>query len=76
LLAVSKAASEHQAEVTSMKVEIINGNLVITLPINPHPEPSATGKTLVVCSSHGNKVTDAKVNGKPVTVGVNAYISR
>ena len=59
-----------------MKVEIINGNLVITLPINQHPEPSATGKTLVVCSSHGNKVTDAKVNGNAITVGVTAYIPR
>ena len=76
MLAVSKAASEHQKEVRPMKVEIGNGNLVITLPINQHPEPSATGKTLVVATSHGNKVTDAKVNGKPVTVGVNAYIPR
>ena len=76
MLTVSKAASEHQAEDKTMKVEIINGNLVITLPINPHPEPSATGKTLVVASSHGNKATDAKVNGKAVTVGVNAYIPR
>jgi hypothetical protein len=59
-----------------MKVEIINGNLVITLPINQPPEPSASGKTLVVASSHGNKATDARVNGKPVTVGVNAYVSR
>lgn len=59
-----------------MKVEIINGSLVITLPINQHPEPSASGKTLVVASSHGNKATDAKVNGKPITVGVNAYIPR
>ena len=75
MLAVSKAASEHQEEV-HMKVEIISGNLVITLPINQHPEPSATGKTLVVASCHGNKVTDAKVNGKYITVGVNAYIPR
>ena len=76
LARVSKAASEHQAEVKTMKVEIINGNLVITLPINQHPEPSASGKTLVVASSHGNKATDAKVNGKPITVGVNAYVPR
>ena len=55
----------------------IEGNeLVIRLPLNPTPLPSATGKTLVVASSHGNKPTEAKVNGKPVVVGVNAYISR
>jgi hypothetical protein len=32
------------------------------------------GKTLVVASSHGNQVTEARVDGKPVYVGCNAYI--
>jgi hypothetical protein len=53
----------------------IEGNeLVIRLPLNPPPVRSATGKTLVVASSHGNKPTAAMVNGQPVIVGVNAYI--
>jgi hypothetical protein len=56
-----------------VKVEIIAGNLVITIPMQT-PTPSSTGKTLVVASSHGNTVTSATVNGKPVTVGLNAYI--
>jgi hypothetical protein len=56
-----------------MKAEIVNGNLVLTLPMTK-PTPSATGKTLSVASSHGNKETTAKVDGKPVIVGVNAYI--
>jgi hypothetical protein len=30
--------------------------------------------TLTVASSNGNKETEAKINGKPVIVGVNAYI--
>lgn len=56
---------------------VIEGNeLVIRLPLNPTPVPSATGKTLVVASSHGNVETEAKVNGQPVIVGVNAYIRR
>ncbi len=38
------------------------------------PRPSASGKTLVVASTRGNSTTDATVDGKPVTVGVNAYI--
>ena len=38
------------------------------------PTPSATGKTLVVATTHGNQPTDVTVNGKPVIVGVNAYI--
>ena len=56
-----------------MKVEILNGNLVITIPMQP-PTRSASGKTLVVASSHGNQPTEAKVDGKPIIVGLNAYI--
>lgn len=48
--------------------------LVIRVPLNPKPMPSSTGKTLVVASSHGNKQTEVEVQGKPVIVGVNAYI--
>ena len=59
-----------------MKVEIKDGFLIITLPLNSMPAPSASGKTLVVASSHGNKDTTAVMQGKPVVVGVNAYIRR
>ena len=38
------------------------------------PTPPASGKTLVVATTHGNVPTDVQVNGKPVIVGVNAYI--
>ncbi len=38
------------------------------------PTPSASGKTLVVATTHGNQPTDVTMNGKPVIVGVNAYI--
>ena len=56
-----------------MKAEIKNGKLIIEIDMQP-PEPSATGKTLVVASSHGNVATTAIVDGKPVVVGLNAYI--
>lgn len=60
-----------------MNAKIENGKLVLTLPLQT-PTPSATGKTLVVASTHGNTKTDAIVefNGNkfPVTVGCNAYI--
>lgn len=56
---------------------IIKGQeLIIRVPLNAIPVPSATGKTLVVASSHGNQKTEAKVNGQSVIVGVNAYIYR
>jgi len=56
-----------------MKVEIKGKDLVITIPMT-QPTQSATGKTLSIASSHGNKETDVKVNGKSVFVGLNAYI--
>ncbi len=56
-----------------MEVKIENGCLVIKIPMGT-PAPSASGKTLVVASSRGNVKTAVQVNGKPVTVGVNAYI--
>ena len=59
-----------------MKVTIEGGELVIRLPLNKDPVPSASGKTLVVATSHGNQKTEAVVSGQPVIVGVNAYIPR
>lgn len=57
-----------------MKAEIKGSDLVITIPMQK-PTPSASGKTLVVATSSGNKVTDVIIDGKPVTIGINAYIS-
>jgi hypothetical protein len=48
--------------------------LVIRVPLNSKPVLSGSGKTLVVASSHGNKQTQLEIQGKPVHVGVNAYI--
>ena len=59
-----------------MKVEIKDKQIIITLDIQDPPAPSASGKTLVVASSHGNQASTATVQGKPVIVGVNAYIRR
>jgi len=53
----------------------IDGNkLVVEIEMNQQPAISKTVKTLVVASSHGNKPTQAKVNGKNIVVGLNAYI--
>jgi hypothetical protein len=59
-----------------MNAKIVGNKLVIEIPLNSVPVPSATGKTLVVASTHGNKVTEAKVDGKNVVVGLNAYITK
>jgi len=57
-----------------MHAELKDGNLILTIPVESNPRPSATGKTLVVASSHGNQPTAVTVQGKPVYVGLNAYI--
>ena len=62
------------ATTQKLTVAIEDGCLVIRVPLNRTPTRSATGKTLVVVSSHGNKETDVLIEGKPVVVGVNAYI--
>ena len=52
----------------------IEGNkLIITADLET-PTPSKSGKTLVVCSTRGNVRTDVLIDGKPVTIGLNAYI--
>ena len=59
-----------------MKASIENGELVIRIPVQDPPRPSKTGKTLIVATSGGNQATAAQVDGKPVIVGLNAYIPR
>ena len=56
-----------------MEVTIKDGKLVIEIDLQ-EPTHSSSGKTLVVASTHGNMVTNAMINGKPVIIGLNAYI--
>ncbi|MBF0244757.1 MAG: hypothetical protein HQL31_05745 [Planctomycetes bacterium] len=57
----------------AMNVEIRDNKLHIEIDLE-EPTRSASGKTLVVASTRGNVVTKALVDGKPVTIGLNAYI--
>ncbi|NLE68146.1 MAG: hypothetical protein GX608_12065 [Lentisphaerae bacterium] len=59
-----------------MKASIQDNKLIIELDLQNPPEPSSSGKTLVVASTHGNQVTDIKIDGQPVVIGVNAYIKK
>lgn len=56
-----------------MNATIRDNKLIIEIPLQS-PRPSASGKTLVVATTGGNVTTTATVNGKPVTIGLNAYI--
>ena len=59
----------------AMKVELKYNKLYIEIDLEK-PTKSSSGKTLVVASTHGNVVTNVEVEGKPVTIGLNAYIKK
>ena len=59
----------------AMKVEKKGDKLYIEIDLEK-PTKSTSGKTLVVASTHGNIQTDIEVDGKLVTIGINAYIKR
>jgi len=58
-----------------MEVKIENGKLIISIELQT-PTPSASGKTLVVATTHGNVTTDCVIDNKPVVIGLNAYIKK
>ena len=61
---------------SNAKAEIQDNNLIITVPLEDPPKESKSGKTFVVASTHGFSSTDAKVEGKPVWISVNATIKK
>lgn len=58
-----------------MKAEVKGGKLFVEIDLQ-EPTLSASGKTLVVATSHGNQQTVAMYDGQPITIGLNAYIRR
>jgi len=61
-----------------MQVSIFekDGNSFLKIEVPVSLRPSKSGKTMLVASSGGNVSTSATVDGKPVTVGLNAYIAK
>ncbi len=51
----------------------IEGDFLVVRIKMQEPRKSASGKTMVVASSRGNKETEAEVDGHPLYLGVNAY---
>ena len=44
--------------------------------MNVSPRPSKSGKTTLLASSGGGKVTSAQFDGKDITVNLNAYVPK
>lgn len=66
---------EGKTMILDAKIDEQAGTLTLVLKLQ-EPTPSASGKTLVVASTHGNVPVGVKVNGHDVIVGVNAYIKK
>jgi len=64
------------AKEQTLEVKVTPTHLEIRIPLLKPMKESKTGKSLVVATTHGNMTTEAVVNGKPVFVGLNAYIKQ
>lgn len=58
-----------------MKVEMVKNELVITVPLNKTPPLSASGKSRIVCTTHGSIPVGIEINGMPLKIGLNAFIA-
>lgn len=56
-----------------MNAKVENGNLVITLPLQK-PTRSKTGKSLIIASTNGFMKTSVEVEGKEISLSVNAIV--
>jgi hypothetical protein len=56
-----------------MTVKVNGKKMTIEIDMQK-PTPSASGKTLVVATTRGNVTTETEVDGKKLTIGLNAYI--
>ena len=70
---VNPGVNHRGVKVMAFEVQIRDNKLCIEIDLES-PTPSSSGKTLVVASTHGNVATTVEVDGKPVTIGLNAYI--
>lgn len=59
-----------------MHVEMKDKKLIVVIPLEDPIGDSASGKTLLIASSHGNQKTDLLYKGQPVIVGLSAYVRK
>lgn len=56
-----------------MEIKVIDGNLVISLPLQV-PQRSKTGRSRIVATTAGFVKTNCLVEGQPVSISINACI--
>jgi hypothetical protein len=58
---------------TQVAIDKHEKTLTITIPLQ-RARMSASGKTQVIASSHGNQITELKRLGRPIVVTANAFV--
>jgi len=53
----------------SATAKIEGKELIIRLPLAQPPQISASGKSKVIASTHGNQTTELQIEGRPVVIG-------
>ena len=56
-----------------IKLDTAKKQIIITLPYTEDGTPSASGKTMVHATTHGNKPAPTQINGHDIFVGANVY---
>jgi len=56
-----------------MKAKLQKGKLVVELSLED-AKPSASGKSMVIASSHGVRRTAVRIDGKSVCIVVSAFV--
>jgi hypothetical protein len=58
----------------ALTASIKDKQLIIRIDLNDPPRPSVSGKSTVLASTNGNLPTSLMWEGKPVIIGLNAYV--
>lgn len=70
---MSNKVSTETVTRTTLTIDHNKKSITIVMPLE-EPRLSKSGNTYLIGGTRGNIQTDAVVNGKPVFVGINAYI--
>ena len=49
---------------------------VLTVKVDVEKTESKSGKSTIIASSHGNQATTVSVDGRPLVIGLHAYIKK
>ena len=59
-----------------MNVSLSKDGKTLTVEMSVSPRPSKSGKTTLLASSGGGKITSAQFDGKDITVNLTAYVPK